>query len=165
VESWRQEVKEKEVQLRQCQEGHDRLRAEQALPGGLAGLIAARFMDDRGIASQRLLAKVAKSPTAALRPDEVFSYRAAGTVAVSAKVEFPEGAAPWVMAMAELLGPGGRKLKVVRLWQGPLSDQPTATTVVIEAEATEKERQGVFTLKAHEANGSRSLILPEVTFP
>jgi hypothetical protein len=47
----------------------------------------------------------------------------------------------------------------------PLRDEGKGRRVVIEAEATEAETRGSFTLKVWDADGTRSVIVTGVTFP
>jgi hypothetical protein len=70
-------------------------------------------------------------------------------------------------AGAELVGTGGRSMLSVRPpWQRePISFDVQDSRVVIEAEATEAETRGTFTLKLWDAEGTRSIVLTEVTFP
>jgi uncharacterized protein (TIGR02268 family) len=48
LESYQQQVQEKDSQLRQCQEDNERLMAEKESPGGLAGLLATGLMGETG---------------------------------------------------------------------------------------------------------------------
>jgi hypothetical protein len=73
---------------------------------------------------------------------------------------------PWRAVRAELVGPGRRTLRVYPPWQRePLSSSVVDTRVVIEADATEAETRGSFTLKVWDADGTRSVIVTGVTFP
>jgi hypothetical protein len=64
------------------------------------------------------------------------------------------------------MGPGHRALRVKPPWQRePLRDEAKDRRVVIEAEATESETLGSFTLKVWDAAGTRSIVLTGVTFP
>jgi hypothetical protein len=66
---------------------------------------------------------------------------------------------------SELVGPGRRPLRVNPPWQPePLSYEAKGRRVVIEADATEAESRGSFTLKEWDAEGTRSVIVPGVTF-
>jgi hypothetical protein len=73
---------------------------------------------------------------------------------------------PWRAVRAELVGPGRRTLRMSPPWQRePLRTGVKDKRVVIEAEATEEETRGNFTLKLWDADGSRSVIVSGVTFP
>jgi hypothetical protein len=64
---------------------------------------------------------------------------------------------PWQAVSAELVGPGHRTLRVRPPWQRePLSDSAKDTRVVIEADATEAETRGSFTLKLWDAEGTEA---------
>jgi hypothetical protein len=77
-----------------------------------------------------------------------------------------EGMQPWRAVRAELVGPGRRTLRVHPPWQRePLTDDAKDTRVVIEADATEEESRGRFTLKVSSEDGTRSIVLTGVTFP
>jgi uncharacterized protein (TIGR02268 family) len=165
VAACQQEVKEREAQLRQCQEDHAQLQAEQALPVGLAGLLASRLMGITGIPSRNLYGDITLSSTTPSKVLSAYSYRATRTIAVTAELKLLEGAAPWSTAGAKLVGPGRRRLSVVRLWQEPPSSASDVSWIVVEAEATEAQAQGSFTLTVWEAEGGRSISLAGVTFP
>jgi hypothetical protein len=64
------------------------------------------------------------------------------------------------------MGPGRRTLRVHPPWQRePLKKDAKETCVVIEADATEEESRGRFTLKVSSEDGTRSIVLTGVTFP
>jgi hypothetical protein len=72
---------------------------------------------------------------------------------------------PWRAVRAELVGPGRRALRVTLPWQRePLRDEAEDRRVVIEAEATEAETRGSFTLRLWDADGTRIIVLTGVTF-
>jgi hypothetical protein len=63
------------------------------------------------------------------------------------------------------MGPGRRPLRVKPPWQREaLRYEAEDRRVVIEAEATEAETPGTFTLKVWDADGTRSIVLTGVTF-
>jgi len=77
-----------------------------------------------------------------------------------------KGMQPWGAVREELVGPGHRTLRVYPPWQREsLSSGANDWRVVIEAEATEAETRGSFTLKLWDADGTRSIIVTGVTFP
>ncbi len=81
-------------------------------------------------------------------------------------LEYTEKEQPWRAAGAELVGPGRHALRVHPPWQRePLRSEAEDARVVIEAEATETESRGSFTLKVWNEDGTRSLIISGVTFP
>ncbi|HYH96211.1 DUF2381 family protein [Hyalangium sp.] len=164
--SYQQSEKEKEAQVQQCREENARLRAECGEQWGLTGLIASGLVGDDGVVPQDLTYRVTRHPTNPFAVAKVFSYRSAGLVAVVLSLEVPEGAAPWEAVGAELVGPGRRMLRVKPPWQRqPITFDVKDRRVVIEAEATEAETRGSFTLRLWDADGTRSIVLTGVTFP
>jgi uncharacterized protein (TIGR02268 family) len=166
VESYQQQVWEKDSQLRQCQEDNERLIAEKESPGGLTGLLATGLMGETGVTPKDLSEFAIRHPGNAVRVVRVFSYRSKGRVAVELILYPTPGMEPWRAVRAELVGPGRRMLRVKPPWQRePLRYEAEDKRVVIEAEATEAETRGSFTLKLWEADGTRTLILTGVVFP
>jgi uncharacterized protein (TIGR02268 family) len=164
--SYQQAEKEKEAQVQQCRKENARLRAECGGPRGLTGLLASGLMDEDGVAPRNLTGSVTRHPASAFAVAKVFSYRSKGMVAVVLVLEVPKGAVLWEAVGAELLGPGGRTLRVLSPWQAePIKFAAEDRRVIIEAEATEAETRGTFTLKVWDASGTRSIILRGVTFP
>jgi uncharacterized protein (TIGR02268 family) len=123
-------------------------------------------MDERGVVPRRLTHGITRHPANALKVVDAYSYRSKGLVAVVVGLQVPEGGAPWEAVGAELVGPGGRTLRVLPPWQAePIKFGAEDRRVVIEAEATEAESRGTFILKVWDTGGTRSITLTEVTFP
>jgi uncharacterized protein (TIGR02268 family) len=166
LESYQQEVQEKDTQLHQCQADNKRLLAEKESPGGLTGLLATGLMDEKGIPPKDLSQSIGKHPGNFVNVVQARSYRSTRTVAVVLLLDATEGMQPWRAARAELVGPGRRPLRVYSPWQAvPLRYEVEDRRVVIEADATEAESRGSFTLKLWDAEGTRSVIVTGVTFP
>ena len=166
VESYQQQVQEKDTQLRQCQEDNERLLAEKESPGGLTGLLATGLMGEQGVTPKELSKSVVQHPRNAVRVLRVFSYRSTSRVAVELRLEATRGMKPWRAVRAELVGPGRRALRVNPPWQRePLRREAEDRRVVIEVEATEAETRGSFTLKLWDVDGARTIILTGVVFP
>jgi uncharacterized protein (TIGR02268 family) len=167
VESYQQQVQEKDAQFRQCQEENARLLAEKESPGGLIGLLATGLMGEKGVTPKKLTESVVEHPGNAILVTRVFSYRSTSRVAVELEFETATaGREPWRAVRAELVRPGRRALRVTPPWQRePLRGEVRDRRVVIEAEATEAETRGSFTLKVWDEDGTRSVIVSEVTFP
>jgi uncharacterized protein (TIGR02268 family) len=166
LESYQQEVMEKDTQLQQCKEDNERLLAEKESPGGLTGLLATGIMDERGIPPKEFLTGIGKLPGNFVGVYRVLSYRSTRRVAVVLWLAATEGMQPWRAVRAELVGPGRRMLRVHSPWQRePLRDGVDDNRVVIEADATEAETRGSFTLKVWGEDGTRSIVLTGVTFP
>jgi len=166
VESYQQEVREKDSQFRQCQEDYTRLQAEHQGPRGLAGLLATGLMDPNGVAPKDVMESVRELPGNILRVRTLNSYRSARVVAVEVELIPIKGMDPWRIARAELEGPGRHRPRVSTLWQRePLWEGATDRRVVLEAEATKEESRGSFTLKLSNEDGTRTVTLSGVTFP
>ena len=166
VESYQQQVQEKDTQLRQCQEDNARLLAEKESPGGLTGLLATGLMGEKGVTPKALAKSVVEHPGNAIRVAQAFSYRSTNRVAVVLKLDPTPGMEPWRVVRAELVGSGRRALRVEPPWhREPIRYEAEDRRVVSEAEATEAETRGTFTLKLWDADGTRSIVLTGVTFP
>jgi uncharacterized protein (TIGR02268 family) len=166
LESYQQEVQEKDTQLHQCQEDHRRLLAEKESPGGLTGLLVTGFMDKEGIPPKELTLSIGTHPGNFADVLGARSYRSTNTMAVVLRLKATEGMLPWRAVSAELVGPGHRTLRVNSLWQRePLHFGVEDTRVVLEADATGEESRGSFTLKLWDAEGTRSIIITGITFP
>jgi uncharacterized protein (TIGR02268 family) len=166
VESYQQEVKEKEAQLQQCREDNARLHAEKESPGGFAGLFATGLIGEEGVRAKLLTNSIKEHPRNAVPIGQVVSYRSETTVAVGVWLKPTEGTQPWTPVRAELVGPGRRTLSVKPPWQRePTAFKVEDNLVIIEADATGAETRGSFTLKLWHADGTRSVILSGVTFP
>lgn len=166
LESYQQQVQEKDSQLRQCQEDNARLLAEKESPGGLTGLLATGLMGETGVTPKSLTKSVVEHPRNAARVVRVVGYRSMSRVAVELILHPSLRMEPWRAVRAALVGPGRRALRVEPPWQRePLRDEAKDRRVVIEAEATEAETRGTFTLKVWDAAGLRSIVLTGVTFP
>jgi uncharacterized protein (TIGR02268 family) len=166
LESYQQEVQEKGTQLHQCQEDNRRLLAEKESPGRLTGLVATGLMDDEGIPPKNITLSIGKHVGNFINVFQAHSYRSTSTVAVVVRLDSTPGMQPLRVARAELVGPGRRPLRVYPPWQAePLGPGAKDMRVVIEADATETETRGSFTLKLWDAEGTRSLIVTGVTFP
>ncbi len=166
LESYQQQVQEKDFQLRQGQEDNARLLAEKESPGGLTGLLVTGLMDEKGVTPKNLSKSGIRHPGNAVRVLEIFSYRSTSRAAVELILHPTPGMEPWRPVRAELVGPGRRSLRVNPPWQRePLRDEAKDRRVVIEAEVTEAETRGNFTLKLWDASGTQSIVLTGVTFP
>lgn len=166
VESYQQQLQEKDSQLRQCQEDNERLMAEKESPGGLAGLLATGLMGETGVSPKELTKSVVEHSGNAIRVGRAFSYRSTSRIAVELILRPPPGMEPFRAVRAELVGPGRRVLRVKPPWQRePLRNEAKDRRVVIEAEATEAETRGSFTLKVWDVDGTRTIILTGVVFP
>ena len=166
VESYQQEVREKDSWLRQCQEENARLDAESEGPAGLAALLDAGLLDTEGIASKKLTWAAADHSDSALKLLSAYSYRSSKRVALELWLAAAGEMQPWTATSAEWVGPGPNTLRVLPLRQRePVHFDGGRHRILIEAEATPAEAQGTFTLKLWDAGRSRSIVLTGVTFP
>ncbi len=167
AESYQQEVRAKEAEVRQCREEVARLSTDKAGPGGLRGLLASGAMGRGGVAFKELEATVIRAPTNPLRAGLVTGYRSAGRVAVVLRLDNPVDAPTWMAggATLKLESKRGVSLKMLPLWQDAPIAPGERRLVVVEAEATAEEARGTFTLKVWEEGGTRTVTLGGETFP
>lgn len=167
VESYQQELAEKEAEARQCREENARLRGERHGPGGIVGPRAAGLMDAGGVMT-RFLKSLVHAPTGVLVGPEVWVHRSAQRVAVEVMLRVPEDAPAWAPEGASLVlqGRKGVELKVLGLWPPePIAPGRHGEKVFVEAEAPADAVTGPFTLKLWDASGARTVTLTGVTFP
>jgi len=165
VESYQQELKVKEAEAQQCHEEITQLWAAPVRLGGLYGLRSAGLMGNKGVAATSIF----KSATA--RAGNLFelqngvSFRSEARVAVEVEVKLTTlaGGETWKAEGAALVGPGGRELPLLGVWQQPTAVQ--SHVVMVEAGAEAQEAQGTFTLKLWEHGGARPITIQGITFP
>jgi len=160
---WR-EVEAERIRLRQVQAELERARKK---PDGLTGLIAQGQVDETGLSAQSLFTGwgFTQRPGEPLKVRAVTSYRARGVVALVLKVD-NLSVLPWTVAGATLVGEGGVRLKVLRVW--PLEPVPPGAQgqrVVVEAETTEAQARGRFTVSLWQDGEPPSVSMEGVTFP
>ncbi|WP_224372950.1 DUF2381 family protein [Hyalangium versicolor] len=170
VESYQREVAEQKEQVRQCQEENLQLRASQGKPEGLRGLVSEGLMggDLGGVASENLSLPPRRYTVrkgSVLEPARVWSYRSGTRVAVELRLQLLSGEPPWVAEGATLVDAHGRELPVLPPWQAEPIALGKLQSVMVEAEVSKKEAQGIYTLKLWEAGGARSVAVEGVVFP
>jgi len=167
TESYQQEVRAKEEEVRLCREENARLRAEMAAPGGLVGPLASGAMGSQGVASKDLSPTVKKLPVNPLGVGEVTGYRSTGRVVLEFTLINPQGAPTWTAedATLTLASKRGEGLKVLTVWQESPIPPGEYRRVMVEAEALTDGTRGPFTLKLWAAGGQRAMTLDNVTFP
>jgi uncharacterized protein (TIGR02268 family) len=161
--SW-QEAEAERIQARQCQA---ELERERQKPGGLTGLLATGQVDETGLTTRSLVAGVhfTQLPGQPLKVWTVTSYRARGVGALVLEVD-NLSARPWTAAGAALVGEGGERLKVLRVWPtAPLAPGAIWQRVVVETEVTEAQARGRFTLSLWQDGEPASVSLEGLTFP
>ncbi|MGZ3458506.1 MAG: DUF2381 family protein, partial [Archangium sp.] len=142
----------------------ERLRAERDRPEGLTGLLASGIVGDAGISSQRITWRITRREGNTLRPLSVRTFRAPGRIAIALSLENPEGAKPWTPRGAKLVGPKGEVLEAT-FWPAEPIPSGEERRIWIEVMAPEARTEGPFTLKTWEADGRRTFIIGNVTFP
>jgi len=162
--SW-QEAEAERIKLRQVQAELERERQE---PEGLTGLLAEGRMDEEGVPARRLYTPqdFTQHPGQPLEVRKATSYRARGVVVLALEVR-NVSSRTWTAAGASLVGEGGVRLKVPRVWPTkPLAPGATWQRVVVEAEVTEEARAlGRFNLSLWQEGEPPSVLLEGVTFP
>jgi len=165
VESLRAELLEKDAAARRCHQDLARLRTEFDGPGGLIGVLASKLMGREGISSRLLTHQLTQRPGSALMVLAAFAYRAHERVAVDLELVNPGGSRPWTAVGARLAGKGG-ELRVITLWQpAPIASGLESGRLVVEADATEAQAHGPFTLTLWDEDGQRTVVIANVTFP
>ncbi len=165
VESYQQEAREQREHAQRCEAELTRARAERQGPGGFAGLLDAGWVvEDRGVGALRVTKTTTPRPGEVLKVKQAYSYRAAGQVAVALELSNTE-AQPWTAEGAELVGPRGERLRVLRVWQPTPALPGESARVIVEAEGWDADTRGTFVLRLHEAGGARTVTLRGVSFP
>ncbi|HEX5753388.1 MAG TPA: DUF2381 family protein [Archangium sp.] len=162
-----------------CQEELARTQAGclAAGPRGLTGLRADGMMGGpdeapEGVHAQSIIRKLTLARDNALELSDAVALRTAAPsseagdkrvrVAVQLTLESPD-ARDWRAEGAQLTAPGGVRPNVT-LWQSPPL-KPGRWEVMVEAELTEEQARGRFTLKPWDESGARTFSVGGVTFP
>jgi uncharacterized protein (TIGR02268 family) len=163
VDSVQAELKKTREELVGLHAEIERLRAERDRPDGLTGLLASGMMDEKGIPSSEIT-NFTKRKSNTLRPWRVMTLRAPGRVAIGLGLENPEGAKPWIPRGAKLVGPKGEVLDAT-FWPAEPIPPGEERRVWIEVMAPDAQTVGTFILKIWEADGQRTFVIGNVTFP
>ncbi|WP_309891750.1 DUF2381 family protein [Archangium sp.] len=161
--SW-QEMEAERIKVRQCQAELERARQE---PDGLLGLLSNGQVDETGLTARRLErgSGFIQPPGQPLKVRQATAYRARGVVALALWVTNPSGE-PWTAAGAALVGEGGVRLKVRRVWPAePLPPGTKQQRVLVEAELGNTEARGPFTLLLWQDGEPPRVSLDGVRFP
>ncbi len=160
AESYRQEAREAWEAAERCEAELERVREAQSGPDGLTGMLEAGLMDAAGVIAEALLpgAAFTQRPGVTLKITQMMAYRARGRMALELEVR-NLGGEPWTAAGAELVGEGGVRATVLRVWSpGPRAPDSSFRRVVVEVELPE-EPLGPSSLTLWDAEGLRSLQL------
>ncbi len=176
AESCCQEAEAEREKRQQCEVALARTQAECTGKGGLLGLAAEGLLeDDEGVRAQRPDPRtLTEDPTSALRRRDTRTFRTRvptpegkqkrARVAVRLTLDNP-GTRDWTTEGGQLATRGGVRSEV-RVWQpAPLLPGEKRGVVWVEAELTEEEARGRFTLELWDAGGTRTFSVGGVTFP
>jgi uncharacterized protein (TIGR02268 family) len=167
AESFQLEARQANERAEWCEARLAQTQAEQGRPGGLIGLIDSGLVKgEAGIEAQDISDTIRQRPGEALQKRKAFSYRAEGRVAVALEAD-NTSAWPWTVDAegVVLVGKGGVRLRVLRVWQPEPVAPGEKGRVVVEAEATQELALGTYVLQLGEASGPRTVTLRGVTFP
>ncbi|QRN94223.1 DUF2381 family protein [Archangium violaceum] len=167
AESFQMEARQEHERAERCEARLAQAQTEQKSPGGLTGLIESGLVEGKkGIAAQDISDTTQQPPGETLKSNKAYSYRAEGRVAVALEVE-NTSAQPWTVDEegAALMGKGGARLRLLRVWQPEPLPPGGTDRVVVEVEATEVQPRGTYVLRLGEASGPRTITLRGVTFP
>jgi uncharacterized protein (TIGR02268 family) len=164
VESYQAELKTAREEIARLREEIARLRAERDGPDGLTGLFASGMVGETGIPSQSITRHITERKSNTLRPRMVRTFRAPGRIAIGLDLENPEGTKPWTPQGAALVGPKGEVLEAA-VWPAEPIPPGEFRRVWIEVMAPEARTEGTFILKIWEADGQRTFVIGNVTFP
>jgi uncharacterized protein (TIGR02268 family) len=159
-----QETEAERINARQCQAELERVRKA---PDGLAGMLANGQLDEKGVTARKMKRDedFTQRPGEPLTVWDATSYRARGVMAVELWVKH-QSARPWTAAGAVLVGEGGVRLKVLRVWPlEPILPGSKMQRVVVVVEATETQARGRFTLSLWQDGEPPSVSLDGVMFP
>ncbi|QSQ23080.1 DUF2381 family protein [Pyxidicoccus parkwayensis] len=159
------ELEERGVEVRRLRDDVARLQAAQALPEGLAGLLATGLMDKNGVQARPLRAEVVLHSSSALTVRDAVTFRAARSIAFKAQFANVRAAEAWMAEGAALQAKDGTALRVLRVWQAAPIPPGEAGPLVVEAEATATLSSGPYTLTVWAAGHKRSVILGNIHFP
>jgi len=164
VESYQQALKVKEAEAQQCHEENTQLRAAPERLGGLRSLRSAGLMGSQGVAANWISKSVTSRPDNPFEVTRAVSFRSRARVAVEVGLGpmTLAGGKTWQAEGAALVGPGGRELPLLGVWQ-ETADQ--THVVMVEAGALREQAQGTFTLKLWEHGGARPITIQGITFP
>ncbi len=176
AESCCQEAEAEREKRQQCEVALARTQAECTGKGGLLGLAAEGLLeDDEGVRARSPDPRtLTEDPTSALRLRATSTFRArvpdlegeAKRVRVAVRLTLDNpGTRDWTTGGGQLATRGGVRSEV-RVWQpAPLRPGEKQGVVWVEAELTEEQARGRFTLKLWDAGGARTFSVGGVTFP
>jgi uncharacterized protein (TIGR02268 family) len=160
AEALQEEIVEAQAQIIQCQEQKTRLLAERRDQGGLMGVA---WMERIGAVTRNPLRVEDWQTGNTLALNNATSYSHAASVAVRLVIQNP-GASSWTAAGARLTNDRGLDLSF-SLGPEPTVASGTRGIIVAGADKGPEPTQCPCILKLWEANGPRTIIVRNVTFP
>jgi uncharacterized protein (TIGR02268 family) len=164
VDSVQAELKKTREENERLREENERLLVERDRPDGLTGLFASGMVGKAGIPSQSLTRRITERESNTLRSLDVTTFRAPGRVAIELLLENMDAAKAWTLRGAKLVGPKGEVLDATFFPAEPIPPGEKRR-VWFEVMAPEARTVGPFTLKVWEADGQRTFVIGNVTFP
>lgn len=164
VDSVQTELKKTREENTRLHAENERLRAERTMPAGLTGLFASGMVGMAGIPSQFIIEHITKRKSNTLIPWEVKTFRAPGRVAIGLELANPQGAKPWTPRGAKLVGSKGEVLDAT-FWPAEPIPPGKQRLIWIEVIAPDTQTGGTFILKTWEADGQRTFVIGNITFP
>jgi uncharacterized protein (TIGR02268 family) len=164
VDSVQAELKKMREENERLREENERLRVERDRPDGLTGLLASGMVGEAGIPSQSLTRSITERESNTLRSGFVTTFRAPGRVAIELLLGNTGAAKVWTPRGVKLVGPKGEVLDAAFFPAEPIPPGEKRR-VWIEVMAPEAQTVGPFTLKIWEADGQRTFVIGNVTFP
>jgi uncharacterized protein (TIGR02268 family) len=164
VDSIQAELKKTREENERLRAENERLRMERDRPGGLTGLLSSGMVGRAGIPSQLLTKSITERDSNTLRPRFLTTFRAPVRVAIELLLENMDAAKVWTLRGVKLVGPKGEVLDAAFFPAEPIPPGEKRR-VWIEVMAPEAQTVGPFTLKIWEADGQRTFVIGNVTFP
>lgn len=164
VDSVQAELRKTREENSELRAENARLRAEHDRPDGLIGLFASGMVGSAGIPSQSIIEFITKRESNTLQPRKARTFRAPGRVAIELWLENLDAAKSWTPQGAVLVGPKGEELEAF-FWPAEPIPSGERRRVWIEVLAPDARTEGAFTLKLWEADGQRTFVIGNMTFP
>ncbi len=164
MDSVQAELKKMREENARLRAENEKLRMERDRPDGLKGLLSSGMVGRSGMPSQSLIGSITLRESNTLRPRSVMTFRAPGRVAIESFLQNMDAARAWTLQGAKLVGPKGEVLDATFFPAEPIPPGEERQ-VWIEVMAPEAQTGGPFTLKLWEADGQRTFVMGNVTFP
>ncbi|MGZ3459738.1 MAG: DUF2381 family protein [Archangium sp.] len=164
VDSIQAELRKSHEEIERLHAENARLRAEHDRPDGLLGLFASGMVGETGIPSQDITKQATGRESNTLVPLKVTTFRAPGRIAIALWLRNPDAAKSWTPQGAKMVGSKGEVLDTT-FWPAEPIPSGERRRIWIEVMAPDAQTRGPFTLKLWEADGQRTFIIRNVSFP